>query len=495
MPNAVAFLVLATWPLVMVGLFRFLPPGRAYIWSVLAGYLLLPPFPTAFDFPLMPPLSKDTLPNLMAIALVYTMTKVQKPLLPESKLGKGLVFAFIFCPIFTVFTNPEPLIFPQLGIRGLYAMDVVALVILQAIMLSSYLLARQLLTTRQDMRDLLLALVIGGLAYSFPMLLEIRLSPQLNIWIYGYFQHSFEQVIRGGGFRSLVFLSHGIWAAMLIMMSVTAAIILWRNEQGSRRLKYLVATVFLAVVLVLNKTLSPVVYTTVIVAVVVLSSWRMQLRAALILAVLAFSYPVAKGLDLVPEEQILSAAAAVNDEREGSLRFRFDNENILFDRAMEKPLFGWGSWGRNHIRDAVSGRILSTADGRWIITLGVFGWIGYFAEFGLLILPIVLLAYETGQADRNGRINLSRRKSVSIPLRQTEERAEVDTYQPSPMAAGMCLILAVNVVDLLPNATLTPLTWMLAGALLGYAERVRARNAEEAAKARVSRGGVLSNPI
>jgi hypothetical protein len=37
----------------------------------------------------------------------------------------------------------------------------------------------------------------------------------------------------------------------------------------------------------------------------------------------------------------------------------------------------------------------------------------------------------------------------------------------------MSLLLAFNVVDLLPNATLTPLTWLLSGALLGYAEVLR----------------------
>ncbi len=495
MPNGLAFLVLGIWPLVLVALFRFLPPGRALIWAFLSSYLLLPPAPTAFDFPLMPPLSKDTLPNIMAVLLVYTMTKVKKPLLPGSNIGKALVFTFIFCPVFTVFTNPEPLIFPQLGVRGLYAMDVVALVMNQAIMLSSYLLARQLLTTREDMRDLLVALVIAGVFYSFPILLEIRLSPQLNIWIYGFFQHSFEQAVRGGGFRALVFLSHGIWTAMLIMMSVTAAIILWRNETGWARLKYLLATIFLAGVLVLNKTLSPLLYAVVIIGVVVFSSWKMQLRTAVVLAVLAFSYPMVKAMDLVPEERILSAAAAVNDDREGSLRFRFDNENILLDRALEKPIFGWGSWGRNHIRDAVSGTILSTADGRWIITLGVFGWVGYIAEFGLLILPILLLAYETRQSAKNERMQWSQRSAVTIPVKRSFERENNAAYHPSPIAAGMCLILAVNVVDLLPNATLTALTWVLAGALLGYAERVKARNAEETAKARLARGGILTNPM
>ncbi|UVK40242.1 hypothetical protein LHFGNBLO_001686 [Mesorhizobium sp. AR10] len=31
----------------------------------------------------------------------------------------------------------------------------------------------------------------------------------------------------------------------------------------------------------------------------------------------------------------------------------------------------------------------TSADGAWIITLGLFGWVGYTAEFGLTALPVV----------------------------------------------------------------------------------------------------------
>ena len=34
----------------------------------------------------------------------------------------------------------------------------------------------------------------------------------------------------------------------------------------------------------------------------------------------------------------------------------------------------------------------------------------------------------------------------------------------------MALMLGINMIDLIPNATLTPLTWLMAGAILGYAE-------------------------
>lgn len=471
MPNSIAFLVLAAWPLVMVALFRLLPPGRALVWSLLGGYLLLPPHPTAFDFPLMPPLSKLTLPNVMALIIVMVMVRPKLELLPRSTIGKVLTLTFVFCPVFTVLTNPEPVIFATGGLRGLHLMDVVALVINQAILLISYLLARQLLNTKEDLRDLLIAMMIAGVAYGFPMLLEVRLSPQINTWVYGFFQHSFEQAIRSGGFRSLVFLSHGIWAAMLAMMTLSAAIILWKNEKGKIRIWAFAAALFLAVVLVLNKTLSPVLYGAVVISVVVMSSWRVQLQVAVLLAMLSIGYPVMKGAQLVPEAQILSLAAAASEDRAGSLKFRFDNENILMERAREKPLFGWGSWGRNHIHDPISGTIMTVSDGRWVITLGVFGWVGFLAEFGMLALPIFLLAYVASGTKRVVYKKRRQQASVAIPVRRVLTD-RIEEHALSPITGGIALVLALNIVDLLPNATLTPLTWLLAGALLGYSERI-----------------------
>jgi hypothetical protein len=44
----------------------------------------------------------------------------------------------------------------------------------------------------------------------------------------------------------------------------------------------------------------------------------------------------------------------------------------------------------------------------------------------------------------------------------------------SPYAGPLALMLGVNMIDMLPNATLIPFTWLLAGALLGYAEALAA---------------------
>lgn len=469
MPNSFAFLVLALWPLVMLGIFRALPPGRALIWSVLASYLFLPPYPTEFDFPLLPSLDKTTIPNIMAIVLTIFVAKQKIKWLPETPIGKILVLIFVLAPIPTVLSNPEPIVFATDFLRGLYAQDIFAMMVMQGILLANFMLARQLLTSEDDLRDLLLAFVIAGVVYAFPMLLEVRLSPQLNIWIYGFFQHMFDQMIRGDGFRPIVFLSHGIWAAMFTMTALSASVILLVNSEGKTRQRLIGIAIFLAMVLVLAKTLSALLYAMALIGAVVFFSWRAQAKIAMVLACLALSYPIAKGANLVPEERLLELATRVSADRAQSLEFRFEHEGALLNRAQQKPYFGWGIWGRNQIHDPITGRITSVADGRWVLALGMLGWLGFIGEFGLLILPVFLTfrlatRLPTEENWRKHQREISQFPAVGGLTRKMSRR------QVSPLVGGLSLMLAINIVDLIPNATLTTLSWLVAGAILGYAE-------------------------
>ena len=68
------------------------------------------------------------------------------------------------------------------------------------------------------------------------------------------------------------------------------------------------------------------------------------------------------------------------------------NEDALSERAAEKPWGGWGSWGRNLIFDPETGQDRSIVDGAWILLIGTYGWLGYLAQFGLMTLPVILIA-------------------------------------------------------------------------------------------------------
>ena len=451
MPNLFAFAMLALWPVISALIFRRLPPGRAIVACVLVAYLFLPPPPAGFDFPLLPPLTKETIPNLVIILACLILYRGQIKLLPDTLTGKILVLVFVCSPMATVLTNGEPVFFGLLGLPALQLREGFSTMIQQFMLISPLLLARNFLRTADDQRDILKAIFVGGMVYSVLMLIEVRLSPQLNIWIYGYFQHNFDQMIRFGGFRPIVFLYHGLWVSFFAMTAAVAAIALARGTVSRVALGFWAAACYLLVVLVLSKSLGAIIYGLVLIPMVAVLSARMQIRVAALLAFTALAYPVIKGADLVPQEVMLQQAEQIDQDRANSLRFRFQQETILLDRADEKPLFGWGLWGRNHIWDGVTSQILTVTDGRWIILIGVLGWVGFLAEFGILALPIVLIWRKTRQGEM------------------------------SPWIGPMCLMLGINLIDLIPNATLTPLTWLLAGAILGYAEAFSTQKQPEAA--------------
>lgn len=446
MPNALATLVLATWPLVTVFLFLKLPPGRAVIATILVGYLFLPEPPAGFDFPLIPPLDKHTIPALSALVMWVWLYGPKGGFLPRSGPVVVLFLIFVFSPIFTTLLNMTPVYWGEFMIQGMGLKDAPALIIKQVLLVLPFLMARRFLSTAEDQRDLLFAFMIGGLVYSIPMLIEIRLSPLLNLWIYGYFQHDFIQTIRFGGFRPMVFLYHGIWAAFFLLMAIVSAFALWKTRQIKSNWKLLVCALYLTGVLVLSKSLGAWIFAAALIPTIVLIGSRWQMRLAVCIASFAIAYPALKGIDVVPQDRLLEVIANFDEDRAQSLGFRFGNEDLLLERAQERPLFGWGNFDRNQVLDPATGEVITVTDGRWVILIGQFGWLGFIAEFGLLILPVLLL------------------------WRDTHYRTP-DSY--SPLIVPLSLMLAVNVFDMLPNATLTPLTWLMAGALTGYAESLR----------------------
>jgi hypothetical protein len=181
-PNAIAYLMLAIWPCVAYILYTRLDPARALIWTILAGYLILPPV-ASINLPVVPDLDKYSIPSLLCAGFAVFLLKDRIPVLPDSWIGRGLMLTFVVSPFATVLTNPEPIPIVAQDLPGLRIYDSVAGVTNQAIALLPFFLARRYLATPEAMKALLVALVIAGLAYSFPMLIEMRLSPQINIWV------------------------------------------------------------------------------------------------------------------------------------------------------------------------------------------------------------------------------------------------------------------------------------------------------------------------
>ncbi|KIN64465.1 Membrane protein [Sulfitobacter noctilucicola] len=459
MGNGLAYLMLAIWPFVCLVLFRTQKVERALIWSILGGYLFLPPL-TEFNLPLVPGMDKVTIPNLSVLLIMMFALKQKVQLIPQSRLALFLGAGLILSAIPTVLTNRDPIIFEVLRnadpilfvvdrLPGQSVRDIGSVLISQVLTIVPFVLARQFLSSDEGLREILLALMVGGLVYSVPSLIEIRLSPQMNVWIYGFFQHSFEQTIRAGGYRPIVFLPHGLWLALLVCAALMSAAALTRATAPVDRWKVLMLAGYLAMMLVLCKSFASLAYGLALTPLVLFAPPKWQIRLAAAFAFIAVAYPMLRTFQLVPLDAILAQAEAISVERAESLAYRFNNEEQLLARAAEKPAFGWGGWGRSLIRNPETGEIMTIPDGRWIIIFGTFGWLGYICEFGLLALPLVLMWW-------------SLRQGPAL----------------SPYVAPLCLILGVTMIDMLLNATLTPWTWLTAGAILGHAEKRMPRPAK-----------------
>lgn len=467
MPNLLAHIVLLAWPLVIYAMFRLMPLERALIWAILGGYMLLPEG-TAFNPPMIPALNKITLPNLTALVIIMLVLGRRIVPLPESLLGKALIALFILSPVVTVLNNAEPVAFgsfmigsmvvqgvdPDIrsALPGLRPYDAIAFVGNQLFLMLPLFLARQFLATPRALRELVGALVIAALIYSIPMWYEVRFSPQLHTMIYGFFQHDFTQAMRQGGFRPFVFMPHGLWVAFFTLMAVVCATSLARHATPEERPRRMLVAAYLGVLLLACKTLGANLMALALVPMVLLLGVRWQVRIAAAAGAVAMIYPFLRGIGIAPVWQFHALIEARNPERAQSFVFRLINEDRLLERAAEKPLFGWGSWGRNLVHDPLTGEVQTISDGYWIIVIGTHGWLGYVATFGLLALPLLALWWAMRR---------------------------IPDAQLSPWIGPLALLLGANMIDLIPNATLVPLTWLLAGALLGHAELLQRQRRDE----------------
>lgn len=442
MGNTLSTLALLVWPVVVALLFSRLDYRRAAIWSLVAGYLLLPPVVTV-KAPILPALGKDHINVMAALAGVVLMrATAPMPWLRMEGWIKLLLALAVVTPFITVATNGDALIEGVSFRPGLSAMDGLYAMFYGLLDLMPFLIGYMILSSTDSVRLYMRTLVLATLAYSLPMLMEVRLSPQLNVWIYGFFAHDFSQSIRYGGFRPMVFLEHGLWVALFTVMGVLSAAVAYKEADGPQRLRAMWILLYLLVVLVLCKSAASLMYGVMLVPVILLIGLRWQMRLAGIVTTLVLLYPFAMSAGLVPVTAISDYIIGLDQERGSSLLFRFNNEIVLLDRAAERFLAGWGGWNRHHIVDPIDGSIRTITDGQWIIYVSTGGFLTYISMFGLLCGSVIRVwrhAAVTGHYDR--------------------------------WTAGLMLIVAANMVDLIPNATLTPLTWLAAGALAGLAAR------------------------
>lgn len=438
MPNTIAYLALILWPIVTFALFANLRPGPALIWSLLGGYLLLP-VNTAFDFAGIPALDKDSIVNLSVFAAALIYLGARSSSFPKEWWVKTLLAIYVLSPLLTYYYNRDFLVFGDIALPGMRPYDAFSSISYRIIDVLPFLLAYNILNTARAQQDLLRIMAITLVGYSVLMLIEVRLSPQFHNWVYGFFPHSWVQQVRDGAFRPVVFLGHGLEVAIFSALAIIAMAYFAKTNKKVLGVSARLWLLYLLVVLILCRSLGALILT--LGALGVLTALRSK-QVAFICAFSALAvliYPAMRGANLVPIQALGDQVSALSKERAASLQTRIDNENALLERANERPVFGWGGYGRNRVRDEFSGNDLSITDGEWIIVIGQSGWLGYVGAFGLLCIPVIY-------AWRSGAIT-------------------------TPRGSVLALILIVNLVDSLPNTSVHNHTWLIAGTIMSSRRR------------------------
>ncbi|WP_300039363.1 hypothetical protein [uncultured Roseobacter sp.] len=435
------YIALLAWPVLALTMFRKYSDTIAIALTVIAGYLLLPET-IGIDPPLIPEYNKTSAAALAALAVAISAGQgqgVRPGWLPAHPLLK-IAFIAVFVGIFmTVITNGDTLRYGANRYQAMRPYDAFSNLLAVAIALIPFLLGRRFLAHPDQHLTLLKILCLAALGYSLLALYEVRMSPQINRMVYGFFPHSWAQHYRAGGWRPLVFLEHGLFLGIFLCCAVLGAAAWMRQATGQLKTQLIGMIGWLFMTLFLSKTLGAFLICIVLLPVVLLLSVRLQMLASLIIVLTILTYPVLRGGGVIPTERLTNIAEQINPTRASSLEFRLVREEQFLERVNSRPVFGWGSYGRNRVVDEATGR-QTTIDGTWIILITANGWVGYLGRFGLLVLPVVLLF----------------RRSTSWQLTQA--------------TSGLCIMLAANMVDLIPNSGLTPVTWLIAGALAGRLE-------------------------
>lgn len=453
----ISALALALFPFVAWRIFQRRGPAEATMLALLFSIMVLPSgHDAAYDFPLIPALNKEKLSTLFI--LLFLAIKFPGRVSSSSPgLGIELVPALAALGLFgTLAANQEPLAYGwYAGIwRGAVYVELPPLNIKDTIsnildefltLVMPFLIGRIAFRTRSDMRVLCTLFVAGALIYAPFMMLELRVSPQIHYWVYGYYPHdSFLQTYKWGGWRPQVFFAHGLVLATFMVVILLATYALkagghrttWRNYETGKVLP------FLFIMLLLSKSVAAIIFAICFLALYRYGSLSLQSWVLTILVVIVCAYPFGRASGRLNLDGVIKEIAKISPKQAHSLDYRLKNEKAVSSRAREKVLWGWGGYNRGRVFDPETGQDMTVLDGYWLIRYshaGVFGMVG---PYFLLLFPVLLAA----------------RRYKRIPW---------------PGDRRMVLILAgtplVYAIDSLPNSFSLNLPFIMAGAVWSLA--------------------------
>lgn len=375
-------LVMFGWIPVVLFLFSRYPANRAIVISFVAAWLFLPE--ASFQLPGLPDYTKMTATCYGVVLATALFDSDRFSTFRPSWLDIP-IFLWCFSPLASSLAN---------GL-GLYdglsqSLDYIISWGLP------YFLGRLYLGNWTGLKQLAIAIFIGGLAYIPLIFFELRFSPQLHRIFYGFHAHSdFAQTIRYGGYRPTVFMQHGLAVGAWMMAATLSGIWLWRTgvikQVMGVPMKWLVPLILVTFIL----CKSTGAYVLLLGGVAIFYSVKLFRTPILLLLIVAtvsfYLYTAASGM-ITPERREVVIEKITNtfgEDRAGSLEFRMKNEELLGTKAREQPLFGWGGWGRGRVYDRY-GKDITVTDSLWIIAFSDRGLFGLISMTTMMLLPTIV---------------------------------------------------------------------------------------------------------
>lgn len=337
-----------------------------------------------------------------------------------------------------------------------------------------YFLGRIYLNNLAGLRLLAIGIFTGGLIYIPLCLFEMRMSPQLHQMVYGFADiRAFTQGVRYGGYRPTVFMQHGLEVAIWMMAATLIGICLWKtgviNQLSGIAIKWLVVALLITCVLVKSTG----AYVLLALGIVILFiAWQFRTATPVLLLILCMSLYLAQNTltETYITDQLVTYMRNIGlpEDRVSSMVFRFNNEELLIDRARESIVFGWGGWGRNRIYEYNwAGELvdITITDSLWIITFGINGLVGLSSLFLSFFFPV---------------IGFLRR----YPARLWTNR------QVAP-AAVLAVVIILYILDCLANAMVNPIFTLACGGIAGVAMKEQETNSLKGRQSLRSHLGIM----
>ena len=259
-----------------------------------------------------------------------------------------------------------------------------------------YCIGRVFFKDADALRQLAVAFVIGGLVYIPFCLLEVRLSPQLNYWVYGFHQNQFWRNVRFDGYRPVVFMNNGLMVGMWMATATVISFWLWLSGE-KRLLRVPFPAIFgaLLVVTILCKALYAILLMLLALSLLLVARYGKTLMPAILLLLAIPGYMALRGLQILPAETITQHAATWFDSsRTQSLEARLMQEEYMIRHAVKRPVFGWGGYRRSWPIDFYTGEYqIRGLDGLWTIIIGKNGLYGVGLVFAVLLVPVAAVLF------------------------------------------------------------------------------------------------------